>query len=196
MMHRRTKTLLPTKASLLKPRIVDSDKAVTQLQKVKDRQASYYNIGARHLPPLHEGGVVREIPRQGETNWRKATIAGQDNIRFYDVLTEDVGQYRRNSTRRWPSGTDGSGATYDYATYDYVNGQTYPGCTDRGRASASAQATQAKAIIWQASVSTSETPWLCVWTITARSIINYVSYNYGLSGHTWYIHNPRDNHSH
>jgi hypothetical protein len=96
LMNRRTKTLLPTKASLLKPKIVDNDKTMTQLEKAKDRQASYYNIGARDLPPLQERDVVRVIPRQGETNWRKATVTGQANIRSYDVLTEDGGQYRRN----------------------------------------------------------------------------------------------------
>ena len=56
LMSSRTKTLLPTIDNLLKPEVVPN-----QHQKLmnKDRQAKYYKRGARDLPELRRGDVVR-----------------------------------------------------------------------------------------------------------------------------------------
>ena len=57
LMSRRTKTLLPTTANLLVPQVIKGQHQKLQANKV--RQAKYYNKGARDLPELNEGDVVR-----------------------------------------------------------------------------------------------------------------------------------------
>lgn len=59
LMNRRTKTLLPTKASLLKPELQSSSIVKKQFKGVKERQAFYYDKTARDLNPLESGDVVR-----------------------------------------------------------------------------------------------------------------------------------------
>jgi hypothetical protein len=56
-MSRRTKTLLPTTAKLLAPRVVENHDQ--EVVRGKDRQAKYYNKGAKDLPPLRKGDKVR-----------------------------------------------------------------------------------------------------------------------------------------
>ncbi|KAL0174707.1 hypothetical protein M9458_030675, partial [Cirrhinus mrigala] len=52
LMSRRTKTLLPTRDSLLQPGVVNTEHAVEVNQR---KQACYYNRGAKDLRPLQEG---------------------------------------------------------------------------------------------------------------------------------------------
>ncbi|RXN17139.1 Transposon Ty3-G Gag-Pol poly [Labeo rohita] len=52
LMSRKTKTLLPTRASLLQPGVVNTEHAVEVNQR---KQAYYYNRGAKDLRPLQEG---------------------------------------------------------------------------------------------------------------------------------------------
>lgn len=60
LLNRRTRTLLPTAASLLEPKTVDSENTKANLQASKKEQAKYYNKGARDLDPLEEGDLVQE----------------------------------------------------------------------------------------------------------------------------------------
>ena len=53
LMNRRTKTLLPTKGSLLMPSIETG--IPTKINQEKQRQAMYYNRSAKDLPVLSEG---------------------------------------------------------------------------------------------------------------------------------------------
>ena len=62
MLNRRTRTLLPTAASLLEPRHVDIKSERSKLKTRQDNQATYYNRSAKDLPPLCEGDVVRMKP--------------------------------------------------------------------------------------------------------------------------------------
>ena len=52
LMNRRTRTLLPTKSSLLEPRVVNEHESMKKRAK---QQAENYNKTAKDLPPLHEG---------------------------------------------------------------------------------------------------------------------------------------------
>ena len=59
-MSRRTKTLLPTSGKLLKPKVVDGVKG--ENEKIKAKQAHYYNKAAKNLPYVSKGDTVRIQP--------------------------------------------------------------------------------------------------------------------------------------
>ncbi|XP_021351342.1 uncharacterized protein K02A2.6-like [Mizuhopecten yessoensis] len=100
LMNRRTKTLMKTKASLLKPQVQMSSNAKKQLKGVKKRHAFYYNQSAKNLKPLGNGEVVRIAPHESMLNnqktWKRGVVNEQINKRSYDVTTEDGRTYRRN----------------------------------------------------------------------------------------------------
>ena len=93
LMNRRTRTLLPTSAALLHPKIInDSAKMKQKIQK----QAEQFNKTAKDLPPLDEGDVVRMKPLiQGKKNWQKAIVTKRLDERSYMVETSTA-VYRRN----------------------------------------------------------------------------------------------------
>ena len=96
LMNRRTKTLLPTAASLLKPRGINQDDELTKLRHSQKQQALQYNKTAKDLPTLEEGDVVRMKPFiLGEKKWRKAIVTRRYDERSYQVDTGN-GTYRRN----------------------------------------------------------------------------------------------------
>ncbi|KAK3745971.1 hypothetical protein QZH41_004134 [Actinostola sp. cb2023] len=74
---RRTRTLLPTSATLLKPKIPHNvrDKLLVK----KELQTKYYNRHTRELPPLTPGDQVRIIPKPNDrsTKWTKAEVEEQ-----------------------------------------------------------------------------------------------------------------------
>ena len=96
MFGRRTRTLLPTSSSLLKPKVQEDVKE--KLIKQKSKQTKYYNRTSKELPPLQSGEIVRVAPKQGdrERKWFKACVEGQVDIRSYEVRTEDGKLYKRN----------------------------------------------------------------------------------------------------
>jgi len=94
---RRTKTLLPTPAELLQPKLPEG--VPQRLKELKAKQTYYYNRGARELPTLKPGDVVRIEPRNSLGKgkpWIKAEVTGQSDIRSYEVRTEDGRRFRRN----------------------------------------------------------------------------------------------------
>jgi hypothetical protein len=98
-MSRRTKTLLPTKESLLAPEVHPLKAQEKQLTSLKRRQAFYYNRGARDLKPLERGENVRIAPPEtlghSAGEWRKGTVKNSLGNRSYEI--ESNGQtYRRN----------------------------------------------------------------------------------------------------
>ena len=96
-MNRRTRTLLPTTKSLLKPEVVSARETQAELKQRQETQARNYNRSARDLPPLEEGEVVRMKPFQlGEKRWKKGIVATKLDERSYLVETSDGGTYRRN----------------------------------------------------------------------------------------------------
>ena len=56
-------------------------------EKMKSKQASYYNENARDQPPLKKGDTVRIQPLQNhKKQWKKANIQSQVNVRSYELV--------------------------------------------------------------------------------------------------------------
>lgn len=92
LMNRRTKTLLPTTARLLTPKLTFCH---PELKSNQARQARYHDKGAKELTPLEEGDVVRMKPIQRNQVWKQGVVAKRYDERSYEVETAD-GSYRRN----------------------------------------------------------------------------------------------------
>ena len=90
---RRTRTKLPIAKRLLKPETCT--RVVEKLLEKKERQAFYYDRGAKELKPLERGQVVRFRP-PGYRKWKKAVVDDQTDVRSYAIRTEDGRRYRRN----------------------------------------------------------------------------------------------------
>ena len=72
-MSRRTRTLLPARQTLLKPQLAES--VQEERNKIKRKQAFYYNRNAKDLPPLERGDIVRLKPlSNAKEPWKKATV--------------------------------------------------------------------------------------------------------------------------
>ncbi|XP_074655641.1 uncharacterized protein LOC141909154 [Tubulanus polymorphus] len=89
-MNRRTKTMMPTTANLLRPKISLSDGS-----EKKRKQAEYFNQSAKNLKPLDEGDIVRMKPFPGHGTNLKATVTERVGNRSYLVETGDNKTYRR-----------------------------------------------------------------------------------------------------
>ena len=94
MFGRRTRTKLPTADALLMTPTAAAAQA--SLTDAKQRQALYYNRGAKERPTLPVGQTVRV--RFDEGDWRKAEVARILPHRSYDVRFED-GTTRRRTSR-------------------------------------------------------------------------------------------------
>ena len=93
LMNRRTRTLLPTAAVLLNPKVVPQE---AQMKQRLQKQADNYNKNAKELDPLAEGDVVRMKPLvQGEKGWTRAVVTKRLDERSYQVES-NTGIYRRN----------------------------------------------------------------------------------------------------
>ena len=87
---RRTRTLLPTTQSLLKPRNPVNPESV-HLRSNQERQVKYYNRTARDLPILKPGDTVRMKPfALGQKSWDKAHVTKRLDERSYDVQSGSI----------------------------------------------------------------------------------------------------------
>jgi len=95
LMGRRTQTLLPTSNVLLRPQVMDPEKVQARLMEYKMKQKQYYDQGARELPPLKPGDVIRMQTKQG---WLPGVVIDNDpRPRSHIVeIPETGGIYRRN----------------------------------------------------------------------------------------------------
>ena len=91
---RRTRTLLPTATSLLKPTTTPGARG--KLLKKKERQTYFYNRRTRELSPSHKGDAVVMLPSPQARKWKKAHVEDQVDVRSYAVRTEDGRVFRRN----------------------------------------------------------------------------------------------------
>ncbi len=97
LMSRRTKTMLPSTETLLKPQVPDTEEQQRFLRQQQLKQAQYYNKTAKDLPKLAIGDVVRMKPiKNHERIWRKAIVTQKVDDRSYVVETPEEGTYRRN----------------------------------------------------------------------------------------------------
>ena len=96
LLNRRTRSLLPMSASLLRPSVADEDMTRTKLRLRQQQQAHYYNRGARDLDPLEKGDPVRVKPWQfGKKEWQKGVVKKRLDERSYEVELPQ-GVLRRN----------------------------------------------------------------------------------------------------
>lgn len=93
LLSRHTKTLLPTKTSLLQPKIQNSLKELITNQQ---RQQTYYDRSAKDLDTLKRGDPVRIQPFEPHKIWRKGTVVEPIDSRSYNVQLESGGVIRRN----------------------------------------------------------------------------------------------------
>ena len=93
LMGRRTRTLLPTSASLLKPKVPVMVKK--QLTNKRRKQASLFNRGSKSLSELKPGDTVRMRPDTTNKTWRKGVCKKKVAPRSYEVVSEGK-LYRRN----------------------------------------------------------------------------------------------------
>uniref|UniRef100_A0A3B3RV52 Gypsy retrotransposon integrase-like protein 1 n=1 Tax=Paramormyrops kingsleyae TaxID=1676925 RepID=A0A3B3RV52_9TELE len=93
LLSRRTRTLLPTKTSLLQPKIQDSVRELTTNQQ---RQLTYYNRSAKDLDMLKQGDPVRIQPFEPHKIWRKGTVVEPIDLRSYSIQLDSGGVIRRN----------------------------------------------------------------------------------------------------
>ena len=91
LLNRRTRSLLPRSAGLLKPSVADEDTTHTKLCLRQQQQARYYNRGARNLHPLEKGDAVRLQP------WQVRKKEWQNRLRDISYTVElPQGVVRRN----------------------------------------------------------------------------------------------------
>ena len=94
MFGRRTRTLLPTTAVLLEPQSQDTVRqAETAMQQSKERQASYYNKGAKEREDIREGQTVRT--KFADHDWRKGEVVKSLPDRSYVIEFQDGSKRRR-----------------------------------------------------------------------------------------------------
>ena len=92
LMSRMLRDKMPTRASLLVPKVADN--AYTLLKSGQQKQKQYYDRVTKKLPELKVGDCVRV--RLGRT-WTPGIISSKHNTpRSYLVTTESGGEYRRN----------------------------------------------------------------------------------------------------
>ena len=94
LLNRRTKTVLPTKDKLLKPKL-NNDVNDQRLLK-QQKQAHYYNKNAKDLPKLKAGDVVHVQPAKYKKSWTKAVVRRQVAPRSYEITTDAGVKLRRN----------------------------------------------------------------------------------------------------
>ena len=96
LIGRRTRTILPTKPSLLVPELPQKQKLINQREKLQSKMSNTY-INRHSLSPLKINDTVRMQPIDGSSKWNEATVkTPTSNSRSYIVETENGQQYRRD----------------------------------------------------------------------------------------------------
>ena len=91
-LNRRTKTLLPTKDTLLRPEVPRVKEQREKIKKKQKDQARYYNRKAKDLPKLMKGDVAQIKPTKNSLReWRKGVVVRRIDDRSYVV--ETVGSF-------------------------------------------------------------------------------------------------------
>ncbi|XP_011664712.2 uncharacterized protein K02A2.6-like [Strongylocentrotus purpuratus] len=145
LMNRRTRTLLPTSASLLEPRVI-REREKMQLRIAK--QAYNYNKSAKDLTPLQEGDTVRMQPLvQGQKNWERAIVKRRLDERSYVVETPS-GIYRRNRVhlRQTPENPPDETTTSSNETAEIQHANDHNATPDETEARPAPQASQSNDI--------------------------------------------------
>lgn len=107
---RRTRSLLPTATSLMKPH-QPLDDVPSQLDAAKMKQKSHYDKTAKDLPPLSQDEVVRY--RTSEGQWVKAVVIKKLGDRSYLIKDTATSQIYRRNRRQIRQDADQSVSTAD-----------------------------------------------------------------------------------
>ena len=100
LMSRRTRTLLPTAASLLRPTVNHS--SVDSLQLKRQKAKFYHDRNVRQLPGLEIGQEVRVAPLRKNQSWEQGICTEKLSKRSYVVQTGGT-SLRRNRQFLKPS---------------------------------------------------------------------------------------------
>ena len=93
-MNRRLCSVIPTTTAQLQPRILDPNKIRKKLQLKQEKQKSYYDQHAKHLPKLWKGDRIRVLMN---FFFKHGMVISEANTpRSYQIKTDDGGEYRRN----------------------------------------------------------------------------------------------------
>ncbi|XP_060080411.1 uncharacterized protein K02A2.6-like [Ylistrum balloti] len=95
LMSRRTKTLLPTSETLLKPELVVNVKE--NLESKRLLQKHYHDIGAREATPFEIGQNVRVRIKPGNSPWIPGRVVAKDSAPRSYIVNSQGRAYRRNS---------------------------------------------------------------------------------------------------
>ena len=112
LMSRRLRSNLLMTKSLLSPQV--NEKVKDNLEMRQQKQVQYYNRGARPLPPLSQGDVVRY--RTGSKRRPGVVIGKHTRPRSYNIRTPSGNILHRN--RRHIKRTSESSPELDYSDYD------------------------------------------------------------------------------
>jgi len=115
---RRTRTRLPSTPQLLAT--PESPAVKRSLERAKERQAQYYNVGAKERPPLTKGQTVR-VKLANNAEWAKGKIDRVLPYRSYEVRLAD-GTTRRRTSKHVRFSSEPSFIPFD----DDVPGETIP----------------------------------------------------------------------
>jgi hypothetical protein len=89
---RKLKTRIPTADTVISKK----QKTSEEIDKERGKQATFYNRGAKELPPLTKGKSVR-FQRQGETGaWERRQVQQEVAPRSYVIHGENGGEYIMN----------------------------------------------------------------------------------------------------
>ncbi|XP_053395760.1 uncharacterized protein LOC128555943 [Mercenaria mercenaria] len=94
MFQRQIRSVLPVAKSQLLPRQISHKVIREKLSANKEREKVYYDMTAKHLPPLEIGDSARI--QQANKNWSPAVVVQKHHDRSYSVKTPDGNTYRRN----------------------------------------------------------------------------------------------------
>ena len=102
LMGRRTKTLLPTTAKLLQPKLINPQSVFRELRNRKTLQKFYYD---RHTTALKPFSVGDKVMMKAKGKWEPAIVIAisQDGPRSYIVKTPTGQSYRRNRRHLKPA---------------------------------------------------------------------------------------------
>ena len=127
---RRTRTKLPLANKLLET--PTSAAASDALRRVKERQALYYNRGAKPRDPLVVGDTVRFKFNERTPEWRKAEITEVLPHRSYKLRSDDGSIYRRTS-RHVRLAPEPQIVIFDNSTNDEPDQSTKVGHTEKSK---------------------------------------------------------------
>ena len=96
LMGRRTKTLIPTANTLLKPATINPTAVQEELQKHRKQQKMFYDRQAKPLKSLKIGDSVLMTSKDGTWKPAKVTSISQRAPCSYNIVTPQGQYYRRN----------------------------------------------------------------------------------------------------